>query len=127
MTEYPDLRHILAIHDAIPNKADGIRDIGAVEAACMRPRASAFGEDAYLTVWEKAAALMQSLACNHGFVDGNKRTAWIATMSFLGDNGHPQDEGYDEDDAEAFVLAVATGVLIDVLAIASELVKFTIR
>lgn len=127
MTEYPDLRHILAIHDAIPNKEDGVRDIGAVEAACMRPQATAFGDDAYPTIWAKAAALMQSLACNHGFVDGNKRVAWIATMSFLGDNDHPQDEWFDVDDAEEFVLNVATGALRDVPAIANALVKFTVR
>ncbi len=102
----------------------GIRDVGLIESACMRPQATAFGEDAYPSIWEKAAALLQSLACNHGFVDGNKRTAWMAVTVFLEVNGHPLDAVLDEDEAEEFVLAVATGTMRDVPAIASEMVKF---
>lgn len=102
----------------------GIRDVGLIESACMRPQATAFGEDAYPSIWEKAAALLQSLACNHGFVDGNKRTAWMAVTVFLEVNGHPLDAPLDTDEAEGFVIAVATGAVRDVPAIASELVKF---
>lgn len=54
----------------------------------MRPRASAFGDDAYPTLHEKAAALLLGLARNHPFVDGNKRTAWAATSVFYQINGH---------------------------------------
>lgn len=101
-----------------------IGDVGLLESACGRPQASAFGEDAYPTAWEKAAALLQSLACNHAFVDGNKRTAWMATVVFLWVNGHRLDSPLDEDDAEELVLSVATGTLRDVTSIASALVKF---
>jgi death-on-curing protein len=101
-----------------------IRDAGCIESACARPQTTVFGEDAYVTIWEKAAALLQSLACNHGFVDGNKRTAWMSAVAFLKINGHPLDQGYNDDAAEELVLAVATSTLRDVLAIASELVKF---
>lgn len=103
----------------------GIRDVGLIESACMRPQATAFGEDAYPTIWEKAAALLQSLARNHAFVDGNKRTAWMATVTFLRANGHQLDQPLDEDASEEFVLAVATGHLQDVTVIAGELVKFS--
>jgi death-on-curing protein len=126
MTEYLDLRHVLAAHVAIIG-SDAVRDLGAIDSAAGRPRATAFGEDAYPTIWEKAAALMQSLARNHGFVDGNKRTAWVSVMTFLAMNGHPLDPVFDVDAAEVFVLAVATGSLADVPGIASELVKFTLR
>jgi death on curing protein len=126
VTEFLDLKHILTANKAVTGDG-GVRDIGSVESACFRPQASAFGEDAYPTIWEKAAALMQSLACNHGFVDGNKRTAWTATMAFLTLNGHPLDPAHDRDDAVALVLAVATGEARDVRVIANELVKFTIR
>ncbi len=105
--------------------AGGIRDAGLIESACGRPQATAFGEDAYPSIWEKAAALLQSLARNHAFVDGNKRTAWMATVVFLEINGHPLDTTIDVDAAGEFVLAVAEGVLSDVTAIASELVKFS--
>ena len=56
-----------------------IRDLGLIDSAVARPRSSAFGEDAYPTVALKAAALLHSLAANHGLVDGNKRLAWLAT------------------------------------------------
>lgn len=106
----------------------GIRDVGLIESACMRPQATAFGDDAYPSIWEKAAALLQSLACNHAFVDGNKRTAWMAAVTFLNANGHPLGQPLDEDAAEEFVIAVATGRLRDVRdvpRIASELIKFS--
>ena len=126
MTRFLRLEQVIAFHDAIPDKEDGIRDVGVIASACGRPQATAFGEDAYLTVWEKAAALMQSLACNHGFVDGNKRTAWVSVTAFLDQNGHPLDPDFDKLAAYAFVQAVATSTLRDVSAIASELVKFTL-
>lgn len=71
------------------------------------PQSSAFGEDAYLTLPEKAAALMHSLARNHPLVDGNKRLAWAATRVFCLLNG--TDLEYTVDDAEALVLAAARG------------------
>lgn len=103
----------------------GISDVGLIESACARPRATAFGDDAYPSIWEKAAALLQSLARNHAFIDGNKRTAWLAAATFLGVNGHPADDPLaDEDAAEELVLAVATSAMRDIPSIASELVKF---
>jgi death-on-curing protein len=64
-----------------------IRDIALLEAAAARPMTSAFGEDAYPTVQEKAAALLHSIARNHPFTDGNKRTATVATLFMLEVNG----------------------------------------
>ena len=48
-----------------------LRDFGLLSAAVARPRASAFGEDAYQDPWVKAAALLHSLTRNHAFEDGN--------------------------------------------------------
>lgn len=60
----------------VPDLSDStIRDAGAIQAALWRPQATAFGADAYPDVLAKAAALMQSLARSHGFVNGNKRAA----------------------------------------------------
>lgn len=96
-----------------------IRDAGLLESALARPQASAFGHDAYPTIHEKAAALLQSLARNHGLVDGNKRLALAATLAFYGMNGLrltlTNDEAYD------LVIAVAIGQLDDVAAIAAQL------
>jgi len=91
VTVYLELDEVLAIHDAIDPGLPGFRDVGAIQSALARPQATAFGGDAYPSIWEKAAALMPSLACNHGWLDGNKRTAWVATMTFLEVNGHPLD------------------------------------
>jgi death-on-curing protein len=127
VTKFLRLEQVIAFHDAIPDKEDGIRDVGIIASACGRPQATAFGEDAYSTVWEKAAAFMQSLARNHGFVDANKRTAWISVTAFLDQNGHPLDPDFDKLTAYALVQAVATGHIADVALIANELVKFAIR
>jgi death on curing protein len=124
VTVYLAFEHVLAINEQVTG-GRFIRDAGIIDSACGRPRATVFGEDAYPSIWEKAAALMQSLACNHGFVDGNKRTAWIAVTAFLDANGHPLDASFSDDAAEEFVLAVATGAMPDVPAIANALVKFT--
>lgn len=92
-----------------------VRDMGLLASASVRPRASAFGEDAYPSFAEKAAALMHSLARNHALVDGNKRLAWSATRIFHLMNG--RDLVMDVDDAEALVLTVASGQMeVDVLA-----------
>jgi len=83
VTIYLELEEICAIHNAIEPAQPQIRDVGAIQSALGRPQATAFGEDAYATIWEKAPALLHSLACNRGWVEGNKRTAWVATMTFL--------------------------------------------
>jgi death-on-curing protein len=84
-----------------------VRDIGLLASAAGRPQATVFGEDAYPTLADKAAALMHSIARNHALVDGNKRLAWSATRVFCLLNGH--DIAFSVDDAEALVLAVARG------------------
>ncbi|ANW19987.1 type II toxin-antitoxin system death-on-curing family toxin [Streptomyces clavuligerus] len=104
-------------------RAAEVRDYGLLDSALARPQASVFGQDAYPDVWQKAAALMESLARNHGLVDGNKRIAWYATWVFLHVNGHPLDPEFDVDEAERFVLDVCQGAL-DVPKIASGLLRF---
>jgi len=66
---------------------DQLRDFGLLDGAVMRPQASAFGEDAFPSIHEKAAALLHGLARNHPFITGNKRTAWTATAMFYMVNG----------------------------------------
>ena len=61
----------------------GIRDIGLLESAIARPFQTFGGEDLYPTVFEKAAALGESLIINHPFIDGNKRTGMLAMAGLL--------------------------------------------
>ena len=60
----------------------GVRDKNAVEAAVFRPQSGY-----YNSLEEEAAALMESLGNNHGFLDGNKRIAFAAADVFLRRNG----------------------------------------
>ncbi|MEU0632224.1 Fic family protein [Streptomyces sp. NPDC005989] len=102
-----------------------VRDYGLLDSALARPQASVFGQDAYPDVWQKAAALMESLARNHALVDGNKRIAWYATWVFLHINGHRLSADFDVDAAEKFVLDVCQGVL-DMPRIAERLPGFAV-
>jgi death-on-curing protein len=103
--------------------ADEVRDYGLLESALARPKASVFGQDAYPDLWQKAAALMESLARNHALVDGNKRIAWYATWVLLQINGYALRADFDVNEAETFVLSVCQGQL-DVPKIAEMLSHF---
>jgi death on curing protein len=80
----------------------------------------AFGHEAYPDLWDKAAALLHSICMNHALIDGNKRLAWTAARVFLGLNG-VAPKPVDVDQAEAFMLAVAAGKLVEVPDIAVAL------
>lgn len=86
-----------------------VKDVGLLDSALARPRASVFGEDAYPTISLKAAAMLQSLIKNQALVDGNKRTGWALMVSFLFINNYKHSfstqEGFD------LVLSVATDKL----------------
>jgi death-on-curing protein len=101
-----------------------IRDHGLLESALARPKASAFGADAYPTLAEKAGALLHSLARNHALVDGNERLALAATIAFVGLNGRRLT--FSNDQAYDFVIAVATGALDEVSAIAEKLARYSV-
>jgi death on curing protein len=100
-----------------------VRDYGLLEAALARPRATAFGKDAYPDLDSKAAALLHSLARNHALIDGNKRLALGALIAFYGLNGRhltmTNDQAYD------LVINVAAGQLDTVDDIAAILRNVT--
>lgn len=112
----PELLHVA---DRTLDGVVEVRDHGLLESALARPGATVFGEDAYPTIHQKAAALLHSLARNHPLVDGNKRLALAGTIAFYGLNGHrltlTNDEAYD------LVIAVASGLLDEVGAISERL------
>jgi death-on-curing protein len=83
--EYLDLEDVLRMVRALG--VGPVRDLGLLDSAVLRPRSSAFGEDAYPTFDLKAAALLHSLTNNHALLDGNKRIAWLATVVFCDLNG----------------------------------------
>lgn len=87
MTIYLTSDDVLRINERFVG-ADQLRDFGLLDGAVTRPQQSAFGDDAFPTIHEKAAALLHGLARNHPFVTGNKRTAWTATAMFYMVNGY---------------------------------------
>jgi len=85
--EHLDLDDVIDLARRLLGDPPPIRDVGLLGAAIARPQTTVGGEDAYLTVWLKAAALLQSVVNNHALVDGNKRLGWLATAVFLEING----------------------------------------
>jgi death-on-curing protein len=99
-TVYPTIHEVLMLHSLLLERYGGergIRDLGMLDAALHRPRSGY-----YESLSEQAAALLQSLANNHAFVDGNKRVAFATTAIFLELNGFPLRA--TADDAEAFLV-----------------------
>jgi death on curing protein len=91
---YLSAEQILFIHHRLITETggmDGILDINLLISAASRPKATFDGNDLYVDLFDKAAALMDSLVRNHAFVDGNKRTAITATGLFLRVNAHELD------------------------------------
>lgn len=84
---YIHIDEILAIARTVNDTEHSVRDMGLLVSAIERPRTNVFGDELYPTLYEKAAALLHSVARNHALIDGNKRTAWLAMRVFLRFNG----------------------------------------
>ncbi len=85
MRDYLNVTDVLAMHHELIERfggAHGVRDMGSLESAVFRPQ-TGYYDDAIA----EAAALLESLAINHPFIDGNKRIAFAAADVFLRMNG----------------------------------------
>ena len=101
MTAYLSIDEVLRIHDVLIREfggAGGVRDLGLIESALLRPQTGY-----YAGPIEEAAALWESLAMNHGFVDGNKRVAYACLELFLQTNG--TDVTASNNETERFIYA----------------------
>ena len=88
---YPTADDIIKIHEGVLLKiggSGGLRDAGALALCAERPHAAFGGADMYPTLFLKAAAAMETIARNHPFVDGNKRTAFMTALYILESNGY---------------------------------------
>ncbi|MBW4084079.1 type II toxin-antitoxin system death-on-curing family toxin [Paenibacillus sp. S150] len=88
LTRYLSVQEVIAVNLAMiqrysPGEQIGVKDAGLLDSAVFRPQFSAFGDEAYPTIFEKGAALFQSLGQNHPFHNANKRTAFTALVIFL--------------------------------------------
>lgn len=99
MTQYLTLDEALRIHEVLIREfggAAGVRDLGMIESALLRPQTGYYSD-----LIEEAAALWESLAMNHGFVDGNKRVAYACMELFLQMNG--ADVVASNEETERFI------------------------
>ncbi len=109
---YLTIEQVLKLHERVVQQTggdSGIRDQGGLESAVAQPQMTFSGSDLYPTIVEKSAALGFSLALNHPFVDGNKRTAHAAMEVFLVLNGFEIAASVDEQ--ESVMLPLAAGNL----------------
>jgi death on curing protein len=109
VTIYLTAEQVLFVHYRLLSETGGehgVRDVGLLESAIARPRATFDRQELYTDIFEKAAALMESLINNHPFIDGNKRTGIACTVLFLKQNGIPFSAKNSE--LEKFTLRVAS-------------------
>lgn len=90
VTQYLSEAEIIAINLRMVSKyggLHGVKDIHMLRLAIGRPQMSVGFQDAYKTVFDKAAAMFHSIINNHPFLDGNKRTSLFSAVLFLKYNG----------------------------------------
>ncbi len=110
--EYLTAEQVLFLHSRLVDETGGthgVRDLGLLESALARPKATFDAQDLYPDVLAQAAALMESIVLNHPFVDGNKRTGIAATGLFLQRSGRRLTA--TSEDLEGFALQVAESKL----------------
>jgi death-on-curing protein len=102
MTDYLTMADVLAMHVDLIERyggSHGVRDAGLLESALFRPQTGYYAD-----LIEEAAALWESISQNHPFIDGNKRTAFAATYTFLAINRARLTA--DDRRTQVFVLAL---------------------
>lgn len=102
MTKYLTLEQVLKMQELLIEKfggLQGVRDANLLISAIETPKTAMFGDDLYPTVYDKAAAYIFHIVCNHPFNDSNKRTGFLAAYLFLKANRVPilfEDEVYED-------------------------------
>ena len=113
--EYLDIADFIAIAQAVTGldlqTVVNVTNIDLADSALHAPAAGFGDDDFYPDFIDKAAVLLVRLARNHPLPDGNKRAAWVSLRLFVEINEWTWDPTPNTDDAEAAVLAVASGEL----------------
>lgn len=87
--------------------ANGIRDTGSLESALSRPFQTFGGNELYPSIFEKAAAIAESLIMNHPFIDGNKRTGYLLMEALLRYDSYKITA--PDNDLYNFIINISTG------------------
>lgn len=110
MIKFLSVERIIQIHDAFLEDhggLSGIRDMGLLISSIETPKASMFGQDLHISIYDKAAAYLFHIVKNHPFNDGNKRTGSVTAILFLQLNG--VEITFCDEEYEEFVVEVAEG------------------
>jgi len=110
MIEYLSIEQVIELHDEMLKRyggLPGIRDKNLLWSAIDAPKAAMFGQEMYPSVYEKAAAYLYHLVCNHPFNDANKRTGYAFMLVFLEVNNAKQF--FTKEDLENLVVEIAKG------------------
>ena len=99
----------------------GIQYPAGLSLVVEQPKMVVFGHTLYPTIWLKAAYLMQKITKKHIFVDGNKRTAFLATLLFLKKNGYICQFTTDEGEALIMQIILATDSEDEMMKVATVL------
>jgi death on curing protein len=101
---------VIEIHKMVINStggSQGVRSLDALESALNSPLATFDGTDLYPNIVGKAAMLLNSITNNHPFIDGNKRTAFVVTVTILEDNDYKTQ--FTQEEVVSFMLHIAQG------------------
>ena len=79
----------ILINRSLPATTHAVTNLGQLESALARPMHTFGGQLLYPTLIERATALLHGVATAHAFFDGNKRTAWLSTATYLEREGSP--------------------------------------
>jgi death-on-curing protein len=115
---YLDAGDLLVLATAVTGGDLVVRDLGLLDVAAHRPRATVLGVEAYESLWTKAAALMDSIVRTRPLAEGNWRLGWVAAVTLCDINGWWIDA--EEEDALRVVREVGRGQ-IDVPTVAVRL------
>jgi death on curing protein len=118
VTVYLDASDLLVLAAAVTGGDLVIRDIGLLDSAAHRPRAIVLGVEAYETLWEKSAALLDSVVRTRPLMRGNWRLGWVAAVTLCDLNGYWIDA--DEDEALFVVKEIGRGQA-DIAAVAAQI------
>jgi death-on-curing protein len=121
VTEYLDASDLLVLATAVIGGDLVVRDLGLLDAAAHRPKATVLGVEAYDSLWTKAAALLDSIVRSRPLAQGNWRLGWVAAVTMCDINGWWIDAG--EDAALELVRQVGRGQ-VDVRATADSLERW---
>lgn len=111
--QYLTLDEAIVIHEEIIRVHGGastaVRDLVLLDSALAMPQQAVFGSELYPSIADKAGILLYLLIQNHPFVDGNKRTALIATLRFIESNDYTLT--LTNDEAVILCIEIASGKL----------------